>query len=323
MKRIKEILVWVSGLFSSKKKENWRVVLLCLAAGTTFWFLNALNKSYTTKINYPINFIYDEEDVVVVEDLPEKVEIDVSGVGWNLLRKTFWFNVQPVDVPLNNPTEVEYIIGSSLVPFISDQVNELSLNYVVTDSLFISIDNKISRKLPVRIDSTRFPLQQNNKIISPVTITPDSILFEGPSVIIDTLPSSVSVIFPDRIIENNFNGSLEIDFSAIELIQFAPDEVNVSFEIGHFVTQNMVVPIELINFPEDSSVYLSNRQVQLKFNVQEKDAEKLSTRNFKVIANLKNLKLPDSTITPLVIKYPDFVEDLTVNPSALEVINEK
>lgn len=120
MKKIKEIFSWIGSLFSSSKKESWRVILLCLLAGTTFWLLNALNKNYNTKINYPIRFLLDNADsVVIVKELPEKVEIDVSGGGWNLLRKTYWFNINPITIPLNNPTQINYILGSSLEPIIS------------------------------------------------------------------------------------------------------------------------------------------------------------------------------------------------------------
>ena len=34
---------------------------MCIVGATTFWFFNALNKSYTTTINYPINVQFDED----------------------------------------------------------------------------------------------------------------------------------------------------------------------------------------------------------------------------------------------------------------------
>lgn len=299
------------------------MVLLCLAAGTTFWFLNALNKSYTTKIKYPINFIFDRDDVVVVNDLPEKVEIDVSGVGWNLLRKTFWFNVQPVNIPLNNPAEVKYIMGSSLVPFISEQLGELSLNYVVTDSLYINIDNKATSKVPVKVDSANISLQRGFRIVSPIRLSPDTVTFYGPSAYINELPDSVLVHIQEEDIEENFNAPVDITYQGPELVSYSPSEINVSFEVARFLQKSMVVPVELINFPPDSSVYLTDKQIRLNFTVREQKTKDLTSRDFKVIANFKNLNKSDSTIVPLVIKYPDFVERLTVIPPALKVNYEK
>lgn len=320
MKTVKEILVWITGLFSSNKKESWRVVILCLAAGTTFWFLNALNKNYTTKINHPIFFVFDREETVVMEELPEKIEIDVSGQGWNLLRKTFWFNVQPINIPLNNPTQIDFIVGSSLVPFISEQVPELNLNYVVTDSIFIHIDRKVGKEMAVDIDSAAIQLQDGIRITSPISLNPDSVLFEGPSVIIDTLPAKVFVKLPESIIDEDFNEPLEIDYPEVDHLNYIPEQVNVSFETGSYVQENMIVPVSLINFPADSSFLLSNQQVLLRYRVSTEDAGKLTTGDFKVIVNFKNLV--DSTLSPLVIKYPDYIDNLTVTPSILEVRHE-
>ena len=201
LRKIKEIFTWIASLFSSSKKESWRVVLLCLLAGTTFWVLNALNKSYTTKINYPITFLVDNLDsLVVVEELPEKIEIDVSGGGWNLLRKTYWFNINPINIPLNNPTQVKYILGSSLVPLIAEQLSEVSLNYVATDTLFIDIEKRIKKKVGVVVDSMQIDVNPPYRIISNISIDPDSISFEGPTSLVEALSDSILLSLPTNIL---------------------------------------------------------------------------------------------------------------------------
>ena len=58
MKSSELLLRGIKKLFSSEKSK-WRVVALCILGATTFWFFNALNKQYATRINYPIEFLYD------------------------------------------------------------------------------------------------------------------------------------------------------------------------------------------------------------------------------------------------------------------------
>src|SRR5690606_27987765 len=139
------------------------------------------------------------DSLVVVEELPEKIEIDVSGGGWNLLRKTYWFNVNPVNIPLNNPTQVKYILGSSLVPLITEQVNEVSLNYVVTDTLFIDIEKRITKKVAVLVDSNQIDVNSPFRIVSDVLIEPDSIEFVGPSSLINKMSDSIVLALPTNI----------------------------------------------------------------------------------------------------------------------------
>lgn len=319
MKRVKEMFSWFIGLFSPRKKENWRVVLLCLLAATTFWILNALNKSYTTKINYPIDFIVNNtEDVVIVEELPSKVEIDVSGGGWNLLRKTLWFNVNPLTVPLNNPTEVKYIAGSSLVPLISEQLNELSLNYVVTDTLKIDIEARVSKTAVIKVDSPAINVKPPFEVVSNIEVQPDSITFTGPTSLVGQMPDTITLQLPEEI-SSAFNESVSINFNAPDLVSYSPSSVNVQFNIAPFVRETNVVDVQPFNFPADSSITLLDKKVEVIYTVQESKKQAVTDESFKILANFNNMKPEDSVIEATLGHAPDFIYDLKVNPKRLRV----
>ncbi|MDX5346375.1 MAG: hypothetical protein LPK19_03930, partial [Hymenobacteraceae bacterium] len=85
-------------------------------AATTFWLLNALNKSYTTKVSYPIRFVYNEQKLIPVQPLPEEVYINVTGKGWKLLRKSLMVDVKPAELYLRNLPYAKYIAGPALRP---------------------------------------------------------------------------------------------------------------------------------------------------------------------------------------------------------------
>lgn len=319
LKKIKEIFTWIASLFSSSKKESWRVVLLCLLAGTTFWVLNALNKNYNTKIDYPINFLVDNMDsLVVVEELPEKIEIDVSGGGWNLLRKTYWFNVNPVNIPLNNPTQVKYILGSSLVPLITEQVNEVSLNYVVTDTLFIDIEKRITKKVAVLVDSNQIDVNSPFRIVSDVLIEPDSIEFVGPSSLINKMSDSIVLALPTNI-SSDFSEEVSLNVPKSDLISYSPEVVNVSFDVARFARETNVVDVKPINFPDDSAFTLLDNKVEVIYTVQEDRIEDISDESFQILANFKNFEPADSTIDATLGLAPDYIIDLKVNPKKLRV----
>jgi YbbR domain-containing protein len=89
---------------SPQKLSNLKVVVLCIAAATTFWILNALNKDdYTTVVDYPIELSYDKEKYMAVEKEPAQIQIEIRGNGWDLLRKYFKLNTLPFLVSLENP----------------------------------------------------------------------------------------------------------------------------------------------------------------------------------------------------------------------------
>lgn len=293
--------------------------MLCIIAATTFWLLNALNKRYTTKINYPIEFLVDNpEAVVVVKELPSKIEIDVSGGGWNLLRRTIWFNVSPLTIPLNNPTEVKYIPGSSLVPLISDQLSDISLNYVITDTLKVDIEEKLSKSAFLRIDSANINLAPSYRIVSEIAINPDTVTFVGPSSIINQLPDTVYLTLPTAI-ASDFDEEIKISGVESNLVSHVPQEVNIRFEVAPFLRQTSVVDVTPLNFPEDSSMIVLDRKVEIIYTVQEEMAGAIDDDDFKVWADFKDLDSADSTIAPVLDSIPNFLLDVKINPEKLRV----
>ena len=117
---------------------------MSILAATTFWFFNALNNSeYTTTINYPIELSYPGSDsLLVVGSLPRTVRINVTGGGWNLIRKTLGNRYGALKIDFNAPTDTRYLLGNSLTPLINDQIPTVHLNSVITDSLHFHIEQK-------------------------------------------------------------------------------------------------------------------------------------------------------------------------------------
>lgn len=324
IKNAKNILAWFSGLFASSTRESWQIIFLCVVAATTFWFFNALNNTYTTRINYPIEFVYNDEEVVVVDKLPTRVRLDVSGGGWNLLRRTIWFRVNPIRVNLENPAERKYILGSSLKPIIAEQINEVNLNYIVTDTIPINIERKLTKKVAVEIDSANISLGSYHRISSPVLIEPDSIEVQGPSSYIESLADFIPIQIPKQDIVEDYEADVTVKpENASDLIQVYPENVVVSFEVSPYSLQEKVVNLEKLNFPADSSQYLKRDNVVVSFHVDEKNLDKVPDAKFKVAVNLRRMNLNDSTLTPVIVQHPDYVFDISIDPPAIKVIHEQ
>ena len=126
--------------FRSRKPYSLRVILLCTAAATTFWFLNALNKEHTTTLNYPLEFLYDSDTYMAIDDLPPSVMINVNSNGWNLLKNSLGIKISPLQIALTNPQDQKKIAASSLPSLISEQLNDFELNYILTDTLRLNLD---------------------------------------------------------------------------------------------------------------------------------------------------------------------------------------
>ena len=278
----------------------------------TFWLFRALNKSHSALISYPIEFVFNVDSTVVMNPLPTTIKIDVSSGGWNLFRRTLIFSIDPIQVELDNPSEVNFLTQSFLSPIVEDQLKGLTINYIVTDTLFLSIERKITKRMILKVDSLSLPLEEDYQLMSNITIQPDHVVLTGPKSIINSFESDFYITLDENNIDEDFNGRVEVPIVFEDLIQSYPSEVNVSFEVDKFKNVKIGVPIILQNFPSNRVTTLLDSIVDVTYRVKESFKEDFSSEDFYVVLDYDFLKT-DSLGVPVLIKYPDTLRTVSID----------
>ena len=273
-----------------KFTNNWKVVLFSIMGAATFWLFRALNKSHSALISYPIEFVFNIDSTVVMNPLPTTIKIDVSSGGWNLFRRTLIFSIDPIKVELDNPSEVNFLTQSFLSPIVEDQLKGLTINYIVTDTLFLSIERKITKRMRLKVDSLSLPLEEDHQLISNITIQPDHVVLIGPESIINSFETDFYITLNENNIDEDFDGRVEVPVVFEDLIQSDPSEVNVSFEVDKFKNVKIGVPIILQNFPSNRVTTLLDSIVNVNYRVKESFKEEFSSEDFYVVLDYDFLK---------------------------------
>lgn len=302
----------IYNFFTPGKKENWKVILLSLMGATIFWFFNALNKDYHAKVSYPLTYNFARDSVVVMTPLAKEVIIDVAGGGWSLFRKTFWFNADPLIISLDNPTDIKYYTRSSLVPLISDQLDGLELNYVITDTLFINIEKKIVKKLKVQVDSLGISMKEDHRITSAISITPDSVFVTGPKSIMNKMNLYVWTSIKKNNIDDDFDDEVGLLLPGEGLVLTEPNEIGLKFEVEEYKTVDLPIKIEAVNFPSDSSVYLLDSMITIQYVIQEKLENTVNPDDFNVTIDFSFYNKKDSTVSPILMFAPEFAIEVEI-----------
>lgn len=295
-----------------------RVILLCVFAATTFWILNALNENYSTTLKYPLQFIYDQEEYIAVDKLPEEIQVNVSGLGWNLFRNSMGIKVTPLRIILETPTEVNKITSGALPALISDQMNDVELNYVLTDTLNINIDKRVQRKFLLDIDSANIPLEDNYRITTKVRQTPDSVLLEGPSGIINNMPDTLLLELPQTDIDSDYKEAVSVLTPNNNLITRNPPAANITFGVSEFVKDGENVSLKTANFPKSGMAYIKDNAVPVKFLVSKDRQDDITSEDFEVIVNFSTMNPADSSILPQLKTYPGHLQEVSLD-TALRV----
>lgn len=222
---------------ASSGNNNIKTFLVCLLAATFFWLMNVLNKdNYSIKLSYPLEVQYDNAAFVPLQPLPKRVSVNVSGNGWNLLRKSWLnFNALPVIYRVNNPNKSSYINSTTLTDQITELFPDLHVNYVVSDTFELSFERKIRRIIPIRVDSLGINMQEGYVISSIINVSPSLISIDGPVSLVRAYPDTIRIRIPTPKIQNNFDESLSIPLAASPLVEVSHRDVYVSFEVAQYL----------------------------------------------------------------------------------------
>ncbi|MCU0419035.1 MAG: hypothetical protein MUC38_05195 [Cyclobacteriaceae bacterium] len=235
------LLKAISNLFHFNR-TNWKAVALCFFAAGVFWFFNALNKTYSTNIRFPIQFEYDQDRYIATRALPEHVTVNVNGSGWDLFRKRFALKEPALVIPVERPSENMKLPGAVLVPPLSTQLPDIKINFVVTDTLFVPIDQRESYTFSLYADLSQLSFREGHGRIGPVVLSANQVKLTGPKHILHQLPDSIALAPRGEDVTTRFSEAvpLVVDYSVSE-----PERVTVSFDVGRVTTSALPVVNEV------------------------------------------------------------------------------
>lgn len=292
------------------------MAVLAIATATVFWLFNALNKEYDATVGYPINWEFDSEEYIIVDELPSSIKINVKGLGWNLIRASLGLKVTPISIVLGNPAANKKIPGVSLTNRVADDLEELQLNYILEDTLHMNIDHRDRRSFAVYVDSVGISVAENHRIVSPVNYNVHLLEIEGPrSMLYESKSDSFLIRIDEQQISSNYNEEIRFRLDRPELFRFNPPTLNVNFEVADFVNTERTVVIDQIGFPEDGRISLIDTTCVVQFVVRRDVESTIVADSFSIIADFNLINKTDSSLMlRAVTAPPNVLETRVANP---------
>lgn len=306
---------------SPQKIANLKVAALCFLAAATFWVLNALNKdNYTTVVEYPIEIVFDPEEFMPVDELPNKIKVEVNGNGWDLLRKYFRVNESPFLIEINNPSTKNYILTSEIRRGLAEFINPTNLVSMVSDTITFNIDKVVTRKIKVELDTAAITLARGYRFAGDIELDPSIVNIKGPTSMLQKLDGKVTMLLGEDRINKNFNKILPLELPAglREFLALDEESVHVKFDVYQMLEGNKRLKIKKLNFPNNVSL-AEEPSIVMRYRIDERKVQDLSNFEFEAILNYYNRNRSDSTVEIQVNPKPAFLENLEIEPSALKL----
>lgn len=307
---------------SPKKLSNLKVVVLCVAAATTFWILNALNKDdYTTIVDYPIEFEFDRERYIPVEPLPSTLEVEINGNGWDLLRKYFNFNTPPFVINLEQPASRNYLIPSELRRELSEFLSPSQIVSLSNDTLKIQVDRIRSVKMRPVLDSMSYSLGKNIRLLSEPEFEPKEVTVTGAESILEIFDGKFPVNLDERRLDRDLtkNVKLEISKELSQFISIDESSITVHIDVVAFLEGNKRMKLKKVNFPRNVHLVEEDPSIMLYYLVDERYTDELKDLEFEAVLNYSQRNREDSTIAIQVNPRPEFLDQIRIEPAILKL----
>jgi YbbR domain-containing protein len=295
-------------------RTNWRAVMLCFLAASVFWIFNALNKEHTANISFPIVLAYDQAKYVPVASLPSNLILNVTGNGWDIVRRQSGFKVPILNIAIEKPADFEAVPGNLLSPLIAPQLSSLKLNFVSTDTLRVLLDERFMRKIKAEPDLSKLSFKEGFARLSPVIILPDSIEIEGPKDMVKEMADSITIPVVKTRVEGNYRATHLVTVGDASFLKSRPEKVEVMFDVGAVVQIEKWIKLLTKDLSSETELKNDSDSVRAVFQVPARDAASYASQTWYAELDPAVVKKGETRkLVPSLMELPMWTKVLSID----------
>jgi len=290
------------------------------------WFLNALGRNYTDRIEYPLVYIDMPADRIFVDEPPEYLDLRVNAHGYALLRYkvlkkpvpiSFKVSAFTMDRPGQDNSRA-YILTRYLKDQVSAQLpGELQLLEIKPDTLHFQFGRKVTKMLPVKPDLV-FKLDKQVTTREGIQLKPDSVEVTGPDAILDTMSSVLTEKIDLGMLSRNYGDKVRL--SKMEGLEYSSSRVNCSIELEKYTEVQLSIPIEVINLPDSLSLQTFPDKVRFTCNVGLSKYDRVNDKLLRAVVDYSSLDDQQKELGITIQNIPVFLLSYDYYPKTVEFL---
>ncbi len=312
-------------------RSNQRLVIfaVCLFIASILWFLNALSKSYTTNISYPVKYVNLPKNKFIINEPPRKLQFRVNAHGFTLLRYKLSLAFTPVVLNIATIMDENHIPeggsiniqSGSILDKITGQISsDIHILDVRPTSLQLMFDSLESRIIPVgsRIEvqfMTRFGQSGDLNIIPPeVEIT-------GPRALVEKTDTLFTQFRLFKNIESNLEKQLLLEIPSQLTVN--PKKVVVKVPVDEYTEKSFTLPITIRSLPEGTHVRLFPQEAELSFSVGLRQFSEITSDTLVVFVDWKDIENGITNLPLYNTEIPEGIKSVKILPQHVEYLIER
>jgi len=300
------------------------VFLIFVLVAFVFWFLIALSKEYTTVIDYPVKYTSFPKDKILIQELPDDFQLQITSNGFDLLKYEFSGFIFPYII------DYEKISNHSRSNHFSFQTNTLlndlrrkfPSNVKVQDifpkTLVFSFSSMIEKKIPVEAD-IKYRLAKQYVVADPIIISPEYIMAKGPKAIIDTMTVAKTEQYDLKILDEPVKKMLSL--KKVKLVTFSKKKILLFLNVQQYTEATIKIPVVMKGIPDSLSVNFVPDKIAVKYKVALNHFNEILPEQFKAVVNYSSaINAKDSKIPVFLEKKPKKAFDISFSPKKISFL---
>lgn len=328
---MKKKLSKISGFSLVEKFRNDKriiVFIICLFIATVLWFLNALNKDYSTVVAYSVKFVNPPENRFVAAELPSKLELKVEARGLVILQHKLSLSVSPFIINISEITQnlasnsgVYNIQTSWLLGRISNQMgNEINIIGIQQPEYFSIVLDSMATKLVPVFPSAQLNFKPQYKLKGKIDVSPERITIKGPAALLDTLNALYTKPRQFDKLDADVKRTVKVEHPANTEIN--PDKVRLKIPVEKSTEKELKIPVQLKNNPSNMTVKFFPSEIKVTFLVGLSEFGNVNAAQFSAVADYNEVNSGTTYIQVKIENKPDNIDNIRVSPETVEFLIE-
>ncbi len=246
-----------SGFEREEPSHRGLVVTFCILASCVLWFAFSMQETYTQIIELPTEVRNLPMDKALIQEPPTSVLIQVEGEGVQILRLYYNPPTIPIDVSVG---DVDMFLVAP------DVLNNVSLQTVTPRQISLSLDDRITRRVPVeaRVD---VQFEPGHQMIGGISVIPDSIAISGAQSIVESIRAWPTKTRNIGSLSDSLNAVIELSDSLSGLLNLNASEVRVQADIQEFTEGRRSVKVRVTGADDGQTVTFVPETVNVVYQV--------------------------------------------------------
>ncbi|MEM8583416.1 MAG: YbbR-like domain-containing protein [Bacteroidota bacterium] len=267
------------------------VFILCLAGSFVCWLILKLTLTYESRREFSIDYLIPE-DQVLLSELPDKGEVNLSGRGWRLISYHLWGNPLRIDYELTGINGAGRISADRLRVPLSRRllVTKLQLDELDYPATEFRLSEKSSKKVPVNLN-WEIQLPAGYIFKDSVEISPDSVLLYGGKEQLQAIEQWTSQNVAIEWLAEDSVHTIPLSTPVLAGLSLTTDSVRIYGKLEAYIDRDFIVPITVLAPDAVDSLRVFPDHITITAGIRQSMYDRVHSDSFQVVADLRDLPL--------------------------------